>query len=157
MPSVSVNWGEGQTSASDGQRFSLPRKVPKQTCSTKFSDFALEFYTFVADNYAPFYGTPTSAPTATPRSFSTGSCTTKATWNSTSTTPTPTATQRSTSLPSRCSVGGFARASGARTASASNRIDPSRDYGVLKSLVGRADGTIDTSPIVEQWDRMGQF
>jgi TnpA family transposase len=37
------------------------------------------------------------------------------------------------------------------------RIDPSRDYGALKSLVGRADRTLDTSPIAEQWDRMGQF
>ncbi len=55
---MSVNWGDGQTSASDGQRFSLPRKVLQQTYSTKFSDFALEFYTFVADNYAPFYSTP---------------------------------------------------------------------------------------------------
>ena len=36
-------WGEGRTSASDGQRFGLRRKVLQQTYSTKFSDFALEF------------------------------------------------------------------------------------------------------------------
>jgi hypothetical protein len=50
-----MHWGEGRTSASDGQRFSMPRKVLQQTYSTRFSDFALEFYSFVADNYAPFY------------------------------------------------------------------------------------------------------
>jgi hypothetical protein len=34
----------------------LPRRVLQQTYSTCFSDFALEFYTFLADNYAPFQG-----------------------------------------------------------------------------------------------------
>jgi TnpA family transposase len=36
----------------------LPRKVLQQTYSTCFSDFALEFYTFLADNYAPFHSMP---------------------------------------------------------------------------------------------------
>jgi TnpA family transposase len=52
------HWGEGRTSGSDGQRFALPRKVLQQTYSTRFSDFALEFYSFVADNYAPFSSLP---------------------------------------------------------------------------------------------------
>src|SRR5512135_954291 len=55
---ATLHWGEGRTSASDGQRFALPRKVLQQTYSTRFSDFALEVYSFVADNYAPFYSTP---------------------------------------------------------------------------------------------------
>src|SRR5512135_2855825 len=55
---TTLHWGEGHTSASDGQRFSMPRKVLQQTYSTRFSDFALEFYSFVADNYAPFYSMP---------------------------------------------------------------------------------------------------
>ena len=53
-----AHWGEGRTSASDGQRFSMPRKVLQRTYSTRFSDFALEFYSFVADNYAPYYSMP---------------------------------------------------------------------------------------------------
>jgi TnpA family transposase len=57
---TSARWGEGKT-ASDGQRFSLPRRVLQQTYSTRFSDFALEFYTFVADNYAPFYSLSSTA------------------------------------------------------------------------------------------------
>jgi hypothetical protein len=55
---TTLRWGEGRTSASDGQRFAMPRKVLQQTSSTRFSDFALEFSSFVADNYAPFYSTP---------------------------------------------------------------------------------------------------
>ncbi len=55
---TALRWGEGRTSASDGQRFALPRKVLQQTYSSKFSDFALEFYTFLADNYAPYYSLP---------------------------------------------------------------------------------------------------
>jgi TnpA family transposase len=37
------------------------------------------------------------------------------------------------------------------------RIDPNRDYGALAPLVSRADRTIDTELIAEQWDRMGQL
>ena len=55
---ATLHWGEGRTSASDGQRFAMPRKVLQQTFSTRFSDYALEFYSFIADNYAPFYSTP---------------------------------------------------------------------------------------------------
>ena len=32
----------------------MPYKVLQRTYSTRFNDFALEFYSFVADNYAPF-------------------------------------------------------------------------------------------------------
>jgi TnpA family transposase len=37
------------------------------------------------------------------------------------------------------------------------RIDPNCDYDSLTSLVSRADQTIDTEQIAEQWDRMGQL
>ena len=55
---IAVHWGEGKTSSSDGQRFSYPRKKLQQSYSTKLQDFALEFYSFIADNYAPFYSLP---------------------------------------------------------------------------------------------------
>lgn len=51
-------WGEGQMSSSDGQRFLFPRRTLKRTYSHRMGDYALEFYSFVADNYAPFYSTP---------------------------------------------------------------------------------------------------
>jgi TnpA family transposase len=37
------------------------------------------------------------------------------------------------------------------------RIDPEQDYGPLASLIDRADRTLNTEAIAEQWDRMGQF
>ena len=55
---AAAHWGDGTTSASDGQRFAMPHKVLQRTYSTRFNDFALEFYSFVADNYAPFYSRP---------------------------------------------------------------------------------------------------
>jgi hypothetical protein len=51
-------WGEGRTSSSDGQRFLFPRRVLRRTYSHRLGDFALEFYTFIADNYAPYYSVP---------------------------------------------------------------------------------------------------
>ena len=40
--SVPCHWGDGTTSASDGQRFAMPQKVLQRTYSTRFNDFALE-------------------------------------------------------------------------------------------------------------------
>jgi TnpA family transposase len=51
-------WGDGSTSSSDGQRFLFPQRVLRGTYSHRMGDFALEFYTFIADNYAPFYSVP---------------------------------------------------------------------------------------------------
>ena len=55
---TSLRWGSGKTSASDGQRFALTRKVLQRSYSPRVKDFALEFYTFLADNFAPYYATP---------------------------------------------------------------------------------------------------
>jgi TnpA family transposase len=55
---ITKAWGDGTTSSSDGQRFSLHRKVLQKSYSRAFNDFALEFYSHVANNYAPYYGFP---------------------------------------------------------------------------------------------------
>jgi hypothetical protein len=55
---VTQAWGEGKTSSSDGQRFRMRRRLLQRTYSHRFQDYAMEFYTFVADNYAPFYSSP---------------------------------------------------------------------------------------------------
>lgn len=55
---ISKQWGAGKTYSSDGQRYSYSKRTLQQTYSTKFRDFALEFYTFVADNYAPYFSLP---------------------------------------------------------------------------------------------------
>ena len=44
--------------AATAKRYLFPRKTLKATYSHRLGDYALEFYTFVADNYAPFYSTP---------------------------------------------------------------------------------------------------
>ena len=55
---VPKRWGPGKASSSDAQRFKYNRKSIQQTFSAKLASYALEFYTFVADNYAPYYSTP---------------------------------------------------------------------------------------------------
>src|SRR5580700_3011512 len=154
---TTIYWGEGRTSASDGQRFTLPRRVLQQTYSTCFSDFALEFYTFLADNYAPFHSMPIE-------------CTDR-----------DAAFVLDGLLYNECDLPldehyvdthGFTELNCAAFAMLGRRfsprikgikhqhiyrIDTGKDYGQLGRLVGRADHTIDPSGIAEQWDRMGQF
>ena len=92
--------GAGTTSASDGQRFAMPQKVLQRIYSTRFNDFALEFYSFVADSYVPFYSRPIECTDRDAPFVLDSVSTTRATSTSKSTTPTPTATPRSTSPPS---------------------------------------------------------
>jgi TnpA family transposase len=47
---ITQTWGTGKTSSSDGQRFRLRRQVLQRTYSHRINDYALEFYSFVADN-----------------------------------------------------------------------------------------------------------
>ena len=154
---TALYWGEGKTSASDGQRFSLPRRVLQQTYSTRFSDFALEFYTFVADNYAPFYSQPIECTDRDAAFVLDGLL------------------YNENDLPLEehyTDTHGYTEINFAAFAMLGRRfcprirgvqhqriyrIDPAREYGPLKSLVGRADRTIDTGVIAEQWDRMGQL
>ena len=154
---TALYWGEGKTSASDGQRFSLPRRVLQQTYSTRFSDFALEFYTFVADNYAPFYSLPIECTDRDAAFVLDGLL------------------YNESDLPLEqhyTDTHGYTEINFAAFAMLGRRfcprirgvqhqriyrIEPAREYGPLKSLVGRADRTIDTGVIAEQWDRMGQL
>ena len=154
---TSVNWGEGTTAASDGQRFALPRKVLQQTYSTRFSDFALEFYTFVADNYAPFYSTPIECTDRDAAFVLDGLL-----YNESDLdldehyTDTHGYTEINFAAFAMLGRRFCPRIRGVHHQRL-YRIDPDRDYGALKSLVGRADRTIDTRLIAEEWDRMGQF
>jgi TnpA family transposase/molybdopterin-guanine dinucleotide biosynthesis protein A len=154
---TSLYWGEGKTSASDGQRFSMRRKVLQQTYSPRFSDFALEFYTFVSDNYAPFYSTPIECTDRDAAFVLDGLL------------------ENESDLPLEehyTDTHGYTEINFAAFAMLGRRfcprirglhhqriyrIDPDRDYGPLASLVGRNDRTIDMTLIAEQWDRMGQL
>jgi TnpA family transposase len=154
---TSASWGEGKTSASDGQRFALPRKVLQQTYSTKFSDFALKFYTFVADNYAPFYSTPIECTDRDAAFVLDGLL-----YNESDLdleehyTDTHGYTEINFAAFAMLGRRFCPRIRGSHHQRL-YRIDPGREYGALRSLVGRADRTIDTRLIAEEWDRMGQF
>lgn len=154
---TTIHWGEGRTSASDGQRFAMPRKVLQQTYSTRFSDFALEFYSFVADNYAPFYSLPIECTDRDSAFVLDGLC-----YNESDLeleehyTDTHGYTEINFAAFAMLGRRFCPRIRGLKKQRL-YRLDTGRDYGPLAGLVGRADRTIDPQNIVEQWDRMGQF
>jgi len=144
-------WGQGQTSASDGQRFA------QQTYSTKFSDFALEFYSFVADNYAPFYGMPIECADRDAPFVLDGLL-----YNESDMELEEHYTD--THGYTEINFAAFAmlgRRFCPRIRSIQRqriyRIDVEKDYGLLESLIRRRDRIIKMDWIVDQWDRMGQF
>ncbi|HZC02623.1 MAG TPA: Tn3 family transposase, partial [Gammaproteobacteria bacterium] len=151
------NWGAGKTSASDGQRFALPRRVLQRTYSPRISDFALEFYTFLADNYAPYYSLPIECTDRDAPFVLDGLL-----YNETD-----------LELEEHyVDTHGYIEINFAAFTMLSRRfcplirglqhqriyrVDSDRDYGMLAALVDRADRTINTEVIAEQWHRMGQF
>jgi TnpA family transposase len=154
---TTLHWGEGRTSASDGQRFAMPRKVLQQTYSTRFSDFALEFYSFVADNYAPFYSTPIECTDRDAAFVLDGLL-----YNESDLdlkehyTDTHGYTEINFAAFAMLGRRFCPRIRGLQKQRL-YRLDVGRDYGPLSGMVSRADRTIDPQIIAEQWDRMGQF
>lgn len=55
---ISKNLIEGKISNADAHLVRFKDKVLQQSYNHKFGDYTLEFYTFVVDNYAPYYITP---------------------------------------------------------------------------------------------------
>jgi len=154
---ATLHWGEGRTSASDGQRFSMPRKVMQQTYSTRFGDFALEFYSFIADNYAPFHSLPIECTDRDSAFVLDGLC-----YNESDLdleehyTDTHGYTEINFAAFAMLGRRFCPRIRGVQKQRL-YRLDTRRDYGPLAGLVGRADRTIDPQVIAEQWDRIGQF
>lgn len=154
---ITQSWGTGKTSSSDGQRFALRRKVLQQTYSPKFNDFALEFYSFVADNYAPFYSLPIECTDRDAPFVLDGLL-----YN-----------ESDLELEEHyVDTHGYTENNFAAFAMLGKRFSPrirglhkqriycvDRDfeYGPLASLVVRRDRTIHMNWIVDQWDRMGHF
>ena len=154
---ISQAWGDGTTSSSDGQRFTLRRKVLSQSYSHTFNDFAIEFYSFVADNYAPFFSVPHECSDRDAPFVLDGLL-----YNESDLeieehyTDTHGFTDINftafTLLGKR-----FIPRIKALHKYAIFRIDPERDYGALTSLVDKKDRNLNLDWIVEQWDRMGHF
>jgi TnpA family transposase len=154
---TTLHWGEGRTSASDGQRFSLPRKVLQQTYSTRFGDFALEFYSFVADNYAPFYSTPIEC-TDRDAGFVLDGLLYNESDLELEEHYTDTHGYTEINFAAFAMLGRrFCPRIRGVAKQRLYRLDAKRDYGALAGLVSRSDRTIDPQVIAEQWDRMGQF
>ena len=154
---ATLHWGEGRTSASDGQRFAMPHKVLQQTFSTRFSDYALEFYSFIADNYAPFYSTPIEC-TDRDAAFVLDGLLYNESYLELEEHYTDTHGYTEINFAAFAMLG---RRFCPRIRSVRHqrlyRIDRDRDYGILTDLVARADHTIDIEVIQGQWERMGQF
>jgi TnpA family transposase len=154
---VTQAWGAGKTSSSDGQRFRLPRKVLQRTYSQRLRDYALEFYSFVADNYAPFYSTVIECTDRDAAYVLDGLL-----YNESDLALEEHYTD--THGYTEINFAAFAML-GRRFAPRIRglqhqriyRIDQGKDYGPLASLVARGGHTIHLDWICEQWDRMGQF
>lgn len=154
---ITQAWGKGKTSSSDGQRFSMRRKILQQTYSPKFNDFALEFYSFVADNYAPFFSLPVECTDRDAPYVLDGLL------------------YNESDLPLEehyTDTHGYTENNFAAFAMLGRRfsprirglhkqriykINPNKSYRALTPLVNRNDRTIHMDWIVDQWDRLGHF
>lgn len=154
---VTQAWGEGKTSSSDGQRFRMKRKLLQQTYSPRFNDYAIEFYSFVADNYAPFYSTVIECTDRDAAFVLDGLL-----YNESDLTLdehyTDTHGYTEINFAAFAMLGRrFAPRIRGLKKQRIYRIDKTKEYGPLTPLVDRWDRTIHLDWIGEQWDRMGQF
>ena len=154
---VTKVWGEGKTSASDAQRFGYHKKTLHRTFSHKFNDFAIEFYTFVADNFAPFYNLAKesidrdSSKVLDGHLYNVSDLDIEEHY---------TDTHGYTEI----NFAAFAWLGITFSPRIKNiksqwlyKIDENRDYGSLNSLVAGTDHIIKMKYVVDNWDRMAQF
>ena len=122
------HWGDGTTSASDGQRFAMPHKVLQRTYSTRFNDFVLDGVLYhesdldLEEHYTDTHGY-TEINFAAFGMVGMRFC------------------PRIRSLHRQriyCA-------------------DPGRDHGVLEPVIKRGRRAVNFRVIAEQWDRIGQF
>ena len=154
---ITQAWGEGKTSSSDGQRFSLPRKVLSQTYSHAFNDFAIEFYSFVADNYAPYYSLPHECADRDAPFVLDGLLYNESDLNiEEHYTDTHGFTDINFAAFALLGRRFVPRIKGLHKY-AIFRIDKEKDYGPLSTLLDKKDRTLHLDWIVDQWDQMGHF
>ena len=151
------HWGDGTTSASDGQRFAMPQKVLQRTYSTRFNDFALEFYSFVADNYAPFYSRPVECTDRDAPFVLDGVLYHESDLNLEEH---YTDTHGYTEI-NFAAFGMVGMRFCPRIRSLHRQriycADPARDHGVLEPVLQRGRRAVNFRLIAEQWDCIGQF
>jgi len=154
---VTQMWGTGKTSSSDGQRFSYHQKVLQRTYSHQLNDFAIEFYSFVADNYAPFYSIPIECTDRDAAYVLDGLL-----YNESDLALAEHYTD--THGYTEINFAAFALLGKRFTPRIRNlkkqriyRIDSNKDYQSLAPLLDPRDRTIHIEWICDQWDRMGHF
>ena len=154
---VTNYWGKGKTSSSDGQRFRYKQKVLQQTWSPRFQDYALEFYSFVADNYAPFYSIPIECTDRDAAYVLDGLL-----YNESDLA----LKEHYTDTHGYTEINFAAFAMLGRRFSPRirgiqrqriYRIDQGKDYGILTPLIIRKDRLIHLNWITDEWDKMGHF
>mgnify|MGYP006278963325 CR=1 FL=1 len=154
---VTRNWGDGSTSSSDGQRYEFKQSVLNQTYSTRFGDMALEFYTFMADNYAPFYSLPMESTNRDAPYVLDGIL-----YNETELALNEhyTDTHGYTEI-TFTAFGMYGKIFSPRIKGVQHqrlyKIDTNYNYGSLASLISSKDHLIHMDWIVKDWDKMGQF
>ena len=150
-------WGDGRTSASDGQRFAMASRVLQRTYSTRFNDFALEFYSFVADNYAPFYSRPVECTDRDAPFVLDGVLYHESDLDlEEHYTDTHGYTEINFAAFAMIGMRFCPRIRGLHR----QRIccaDPARNHGVLEPVLRRGRRSVDFRLIAEQWGRIGQF
>jgi len=154
---VTKVWGEGKTSGSDAQRFGYRKKTLHRTFSHKLRDFAIEFYTFVADNFAPFYNLAKESTDRDSSKVLDGHL-----YNVSDLeieehyTDTHGYTEINFAAFAWLGISFSPRIKNIK-AQWLYKIDECRDYGSLNSLVAGNNHTIKMNYIVDNWDRMAQF
>jgi TnpA family transposase len=154
---ITKKWGEGKTSSSDSHIVSFREQVLQQEFNVKFGDFALKFYTFVADNYAPFLSKPIECNEGEGPHVLDGKL-----YNESDLALeehyTDTAAAGVITFTSFAFMGSEfnPRIRGIKKHRIF-KIDRDKNYGSLEALLKHKERLINMTSIVEQWDRMAHF
>ncbi|MDH5515554.1 MAG: Tn3 family transposase [Gammaproteobacteria bacterium] len=154
---ITKYWGDGTTSSSDGQRFPLRRKVLYKSYSHAFNDFALEFYNFVADNYAPYFSLPHECSDRDAPFVLDGLLYNESDLDIqehyTDTHGFTDTNFAAFAMYGKC----FSPRIKGLHKQAIFRIDTEKNYGPVAVLLEKKDRTLNPGWITDQWDRMGHF
>jgi TnpA family transposase len=150
-------WGDGRASSSDGQRFLFPRRVLRRTYSHRLGDYALEFYTFIANHYAPFYTVPIECTERDAPYVLDGLL-----YHESDLDPEEHSTDTHGYVELNfAAFPMFGKRFCPRIRGLHRqwiyRIEPQRDYGPLTALLRPSKRVLPLAWITAHWDRMGQF
>lgn len=154
---VTEHWGKGKTSSSDAHLKTFKESVSTQSYHPAFGDFALAFYTFIADNYAPFFSKSIECNEGEAPHVLDGHL-----YNESDLTFEEHFTDtRSAATTTFTAFAWFGKKYSPRIRGIQKyniyKIKNERDYGVLSPLLEHRNAQIDVSIIESQWDEMAKF